>query len=120
MNTCCIHRTNVTFLLDQNLSRKLIAPLSRVWPGCNHVYDLALSQASDRAIWEDAKNKALCILTKDSDFLHLALLYGAPPKVIIIRAGNVSTSDIEHMLLAHQKEIDDFLASMVESLLVIP
>lgn len=82
--------------------------------------DLGLTQASDLAIWEEARTKNYCIVTKDSDFLHIALLYGAPPKIIIVRTGNATTADIEHCLLTHRNDINAFLANDHESVLVVP
>ena len=39
-------------LLDQNLSPRLVAPLSDVYPDSAHVAWLGLDQATDVEVWE--------------------------------------------------------------------
>ena len=52
-----------------------------------------------------------CLLvTKDEDFHRLSVLRGAPPKVVWIRLGNCSTSDIAQLLRRHHDAIQAFEA----------
>ena len=99
----------MTLLLDQNVSHKLAARLADIYPGSVHVRDLGMRSADDKAIWDFAKGKDFAVLTKDGDFHQMSLLYGAPPKVIWLRVGNVSTDEIEALLRARQSTIDGFL-----------
>jgi len=46
----------------------------------------------------------MSIVTKDADFQERSLIAGAPPKVIWIRRGNCSTSDIQTILRRHSDE----------------
>jgi predicted nuclease of predicted toxin-antitoxin system len=69
-----------------------------VFPESAHVYDLGLSQKADLEIWEFARKNDYVIVTKDSDFHELTILFGFPPKVIWIRRGNCSTHQIEDIL----------------------
>jgi predicted nuclease of predicted toxin-antitoxin system len=50
------------------------------------------------------------IVSKDEDFHHMTVLYGAPPKVMWIRLGNCSTDDIIRLLRERRSEIQDFVA----------
>ena len=75
-------------LFDQNLSFRLCRDLGEVFPNSGHVQLLGLAEADDRAIWEVAKAGAYTIVSQDADFAEMAVLFGSPPKVIWIRAGN--------------------------------
>jgi predicted nuclease of predicted toxin-antitoxin system len=107
----------VKLLLDENLSPKLVTALNDVFVSVNHVRDFALNSKSDLTIWQLAKDKDLTIVTKDDDFRHLSFLYGAPPKVVIVNLGNVSTSQIEQALRTNRERIRDFDADVESSLL---
>jgi predicted nuclease of predicted toxin-antitoxin system len=110
----------VKLLLDQNLSRFLVDSLKASWPDTSHIALHGMECSSDRQLWDFAKTQGYCIISKDSDFLHLALLHGFPPKVIIVKAGNVSTASIAHSLLTHRMLINTFLDDAGESALIIP
>ncbi len=92
-------------LFDHNLSPRLVNRLADILPDSNHVDNLGLAQADDRAVWVYAKNNGFAIATKDSDYNELLILRGFPPKIIWIRRGNCSTSEIEAMLKTHINEI---------------
>ena len=106
-------------LLDQNLSSKLIPLLDSAFPGSKHVKDFSLTREDDRDIWSFAAKNGFTIVSKDADFLHLALLRGHPPKVVYLRLGNCSTADVARRLLAEEQTIKDFVANPKESLLDI-
>jgi len=110
----------VKLLLDQNLSFKLAHRLKPVFGEVMHVNEVSLSAASDQAIWGYAKNNDYTILSKDSDFLHRALLFGAPPKVICLRMGNTSTQEILECLQDKAEAITAFANATEESVLLIP
>ncbi|WP_419165369.1 DUF5615 family PIN-like protein [Candidatus Palauibacter sp.] len=92
-------------LFDENISPRLVAALSDVFPGSVHVRDVGLARATDAAIWAYARDRGLTILSKDSDFHQVSFLRGPPPKVIWIRRGNCSTVDIEALLRSNRTEI---------------
>lgn len=92
-------------LFDHNLSPRLANRLADVFPDSNHVYNLDMDQADDREVWTYAQANNFIIVTRDSDYNELLVLYGSPPKVIWIRRGNCPTSAIETMLRLHTAEI---------------
>ena len=47
----------------------------------------------------------ILIVTNDEDFLNLSIQKGYPPKVILLRMGNQSTSYIAQVLLKHEAHI---------------
>ena len=106
-------------LFDQNLSFKLIPALSAAFPGTKHLKDFSLTRNQDEAIWSFAGQRDFAIVSKDTDFLHLALLRGCPPKVVHIRLGNCSTKALTQRLLSEEQTIKEFIADPNESLLVI-
>lgn len=110
----------VKLLLDQNLSFKLVRHLLPVTEYAAHVGEIGLGSASDQTVWEYARNHHYTIVSKDTDFLHRALLYGAPPKIICLRLGNASTQDILHCLQQRWKDIESFDKSADETVLILP
>lgn len=65
-------------LFDQNLSRKLVEQLLGVFPESRHVTVDGLDTATDREIWDYAREHGYAIVSKDADFRQLAFLYGPP------------------------------------------
>ena len=85
-------------LFDENLAARLATGLADLYPGATHVGSRNLAGASDRAIWQHARDHNLVIVSKDEDFQQLSVLYGAAPKAIWIRLGNCSTADVERLM----------------------
>jgi predicted nuclease of predicted toxin-antitoxin system len=110
----------VRFLFDQNLSRHLVGQLRDSVPDCQHVTDVGLDTATDEEIWSHARESDLVICSKDSDFRQLAFLHGPPPKVVWLRLGNASTSEIHRVIVDHLDVIEAFVESEDEALLVLP
>lgn len=106
-------------LLDENLSPRLVTPLSRMFPGSRHVEDCGLDAAEDEEIWRYALDHGFAIVSKDSDFYDLAVVRGSPPKVIWLRVGNSSTDEVRELLqrigarLARFGEQDDMATLIV-------
>ncbi|MDD9984142.1 MAG: DUF5615 family PIN-like protein, partial [Gammaproteobacteria bacterium] len=62
---------------------------------------------------------ALAIVSKDEDFHQLSFLYGPPPKVVWVRLGNCTTSDIEHLLRRSQADLAQFNADETGAFLIV-
>ena len=107
-------------LLDENLSPRLADSLANIYPGSKHVSGCGLAQTADFLVWDFAKANGFVIATKDSDFEHLALLRGQPPKVIQLRLGNCTTQVIGETLRKYSVVIHTFDLDPVEALLVLP
>lgn len=97
-------------LLDENLSRRLVPFLQSVYPGSTQVALIGLEQVSDREIWQYAREKGYAIVTKDSDYYDLSLLFGAPPHVIWMQSGNTDKAAVLALLLDNARAIQDGLA----------
>ena len=88
-------------------------------PESLHVAEIGLDTATDREIWEYAAQRGYVIVSKDTDFRQLALVFGPPPHVVWLRVGNVSTGVIEALLRRSVARLQEFAASDEESLLVL-
>ena len=99
----------IKLLLDENNSFKIAKGIKEFFEEVNHLSDLRLINSSDIDIWQYAKNNHYSIITFDSDFIDLSLLYGFPPKVIWLRMGNSSSIEVISKLRASQLIINDFL-----------
>ena len=106
-------------LIDENLSRRLAARLSDLFPGSIHVTEVALAESPDVAVWEYAKAKGFTILTADADFFELATTLGPPPKVLWLRRWSHPTRDAESVLRREAIRIGQFEGDSELGLLVI-
>jgi predicted nuclease of predicted toxin-antitoxin system len=77
----------------------------RGYPGTIHVRDAGLESADDEAVWTYAAEHGYVIVSKDADFHHRSFVLGHPPKVVWIRQGNCSTSEIEEILRVRQADL---------------
>ena len=92
--------------------------IADAYPQAAHVRDFAMSDATDRMIWDFAARNGWALISKDGDFHQMSLLHGAPPKVIWIRVGNMTTSEIAGRLRQLKADIEAFLQAD-EALLVL-
>ncbi|MBN2885984.1 MAG: DUF5615 family PIN-like protein [Chromatiaceae bacterium] len=98
-------------LLDENLSRRIVPFLQTAFPGSSQIVLEGLEQSFDLDIWQYAKANDFVIVTKDSDFYELSLLYGTPPRVIWLQVGNVTKGKITQILLEHRDAIEQRFAN---------
>jgi predicted nuclease of predicted toxin-antitoxin system len=95
-------------LFDENLSHKLVRLLADLFPDSVHVRDVGLKAADDLVVWTYAKDNGLMIVSKDSDLRQRSFVFGHPPKVVWVRLGNCSTSDVEDLLRRHFAAVKAF------------
>ena len=103
-------------LFDENLSPRLVSELSSLWPGSSHVEILGMRGATDQIIWTHAREHDFTIVSKDDDFRSLALVRGAPPKVVWLQIGNASTSRVAALLRANAAQVNAFSQDPFEAL----
>jgi len=95
-------------LLDQNLSYKLVGDLQAWCPGTSQVRLLGMERADDKIIWDHARQQGFTIVTQDSDFHELSVLYGSPPKVVWLKCGNSSKDTVHRILSDNFQAINQF------------
>ena len=97
------------FLIDNNLSYKLVEPLQSFFPLTTHIRTPLGIDVDDFTIWNYAKQKDFIILTKDNDFDERSRLFGCPPKIIHLVCGNQTTQFILNMIIANIENIEQSL-----------
>jgi predicted nuclease of predicted toxin-antitoxin system len=83
--------------------------LADLYPGSVDVESIGLGGAGDGEVWDYAKAHGFAIVSKDSDFAERSVLDSEPLKVIWIRLGNCSTSDVARALRSQYEAIRGFL-----------
>jgi len=93
------------YLVDANLPYYF-----SLWntPEFIHVKDINDSWSDDE-IWEYSREHNLIIITKDNDFSHKALLFGAPPKVIHCRFGNLRMEEFHQLISGIWSQITNLI-----------
>jgi predicted nuclease of predicted toxin-antitoxin system len=109
----------VRLLLDENLSRRLAARLSDLFPESTHVAHEGLLQAPDLSLWEYAKANGMAIVTADADFYELATAFGPPPKVIWLRGCDYPTDVAERLIRQQAIRVSEFLRESDQAVLVL-
>jgi predicted nuclease of predicted toxin-antitoxin system len=62
--------------------------------------------AKDTEIWNHASTNGYIIVTQDSDFLNLFETRGYPPKIVLLRTGNMDKKKAEEILLQAKPSIE--------------
>jgi predicted nuclease of predicted toxin-antitoxin system len=96
-------------LLDENLSRRLVPFLQHDFPDSSQVVLLGMESASDKEVWQKAKDEGYVIVTRDADFQELSLVWGQPPKVIRLKTLNQSRAATLKVLLEYREIITESL-----------
>ena len=96
-------------LFDQNISFRIMRLLPDSFADCRHVRSVGLNNYNDREIWQFAKQNDFTIVTFDSDFSDIATLRGFPPKIVWLRAGNLTTAEIAERIILNTSKITSFI-----------
>jgi predicted nuclease of predicted toxin-antitoxin system len=106
-------------LFDANVSPKLVARLSQLFPESTHVFNTGLERfTSDGKIWEYAAFNGFAIVTADADFMRLSKERGDPPKVVRLENCNYKTAVVEELLRRNAVRIAELEQSR-KALLII-
>lgn len=96
----------MNLLLDANLSWRLIKKLEPTYNEVFHANQIGLTiPPSDIEIWKWAKLNNSIIVTNDDDYYYLMLQKGFPPKIILLRTGNLNTSKTATLLMNNHLKI---------------
>jgi len=98
-----------SLLFDENISYRVVKNILHLFPGSEAAKRLKLVAKEDLLIWEKARSDGYTIVTYDDDYAILSQLRGWPPKVILIRTGNLTNSDVVAMLESNFTAISNFL-----------
>ena len=97
-------------LFDQNISFRIIPYLPECFVGSQQVRNVGLLNKSDFDVWEFARCNNYIIVTFDADFYDISMIKETPPKIIWLRTGNLTTSEIAEILTKHSEMILEFIA----------
>lgn len=85
------------FLIDAQLPPGLAKFLAEAGHQAEHVAEIGMLSAMDRAIWDYAKSADAAVITKDADFASLTIL-SEKPQVVWLRFGNTRKSELERRI----------------------
>lgn len=90
------------FIVDAQLPRRLAHELAAAGHDVTHTLDLPLgNRTPDTEINTLAAREGRVVVTKDSDFVTVFLLHGAPPKLLLISTGNISNDALSRLMTAN-------------------
>lgn len=101
-------------LFDQNISYKVLKKLELSFPGSKHISEIGLTNNSDIEIWKFSQVNNYTIVTFDSDFIDISILKGFPPKIILMKTGNLNTFEFISIFMKHENSIKEFLSTQNE------
>lgn len=96
-------------LLDENISWRLAEPLRPHCEAVLHVRDIGLDTSPDTTIWRYARQYGYDLLTKDEDFVRLALTEGFPPRVVVVHDAQVPVKALTTFMLTRVPQLQRFL-----------
>ncbi len=109
----------VRLLFDENLSQRLLQPLTDLFPGSEHIRNLASTGTSDRLLWDLSRTGPFILTTRDEDFVGMSVLRGAPPKVVWLNVGKSRNAVIAALLQTHASDIERFAGDDEHTFLAI-
>ncbi len=86
------------FILDNNLSWRLVRLIEAKGYEAVHVSSLKQDQSSDISIWKYAATPDAVIITRDTDYLNLSNQFPNGPRVVWLRIPNMRRADVELVL----------------------
>ena len=93
--------------MDAHLPRRLCVLLARHGHDALHTLELPAGNATkDRIVNQISIDDQRIVISKDSDFFYSHLLQGRPWKLLLVRAGNISTEDLCEMFERNLAAID--------------
>jgi predicted nuclease of predicted toxin-antitoxin system len=85
-------------LFDENLSFRLVVALADIYPDSKRVREAELVGADDLRVWDYAAQHGFLLVSKDTDFYERSLVFGAPLKIIWLRAGSSTVNEMVSLL----------------------
>lgn len=95
----------IRFVIDAQLPPGLAVHLKACGYPAEHVNRIGLGAAGDLAIWTHAQKAGAALMTKDEDFVALALRDPSGPQVVWLRTGNIGNDALWRTIGAVLDEI---------------
>ena len=104
----------IKLLIDENISYWLVKKIADIFLDYQQVKRLWLLGKEDYTVWNYAKKHDFVILTQDEDYSEKSQLLGYPPKIILLKTGNISTNKVEELLRQKLQIIEFFISPNYE------
>ena len=101
--------SNYPILFDENISYRVVKRVLHLFPGSRPANRMNVIGKEDPFLWQTAKANGFSIITFDDDYENLSQWKGWPPKVILLRPGNLTNQEITSMLERNADAIHIFL-----------
>ena len=103
----------MNFLIDTNLSRRLVDVFSERGQQVVHVLDLPDGNVTtDLALLQYADGQNCIIVTRDADFAASFWLKNRPDRLLLFSTGNIGDRELETLLIAN---FDQIIADLTEN-----
>ena len=101
----------INIWIDAQLSPSLALWINQTFKNINaqSVRAIGLRDASDEAIFLQAKKQNVVVMSKDNDFISLLERFGPPPQIIWVTVGNTSNARMRDLLNKHLVTVLDML-----------
>lgn len=93
-------------LLDENLSRRIVARLATRFPGTTQVALIGLERATDLDLCIHAERHGFVLCTKDEDFGALIATRGWRPRIVLLSIGNAPNDVVAERILSSADAIE--------------
>ena len=104
------------FLLDAHLPPSLCGVIRVAGHEADHVGGLpGGNRTPDRVINQIAARESYVVVSKDSDFYYSLVMHGAPPKLVLVRVGNMRARDLKDLI---QRNLPEIVAALSTHTLV--
>lgn len=104
------------FLIDAQLPPALCRVLEERGHEAIHTSSLPSGNATrDADVRATAAIEGRVLVTKDADFFDELVLHGAPPKLVLVRCGNLRKNDLVELFLA---ELDAIVSGLHDNDLI--
>jgi len=96
------------FIVDAQLPKRFCGWLTAEGHDAKHTLDLPLRNCTpDNDILDLAEKEGRIVVTKDDDFVQSYMVTGRPPKLLFIATGNISNDELERLIQANLKKIEE-------------
>jgi len=101
----------MVFIIDAHLPRIIVAQIEVLGHEAIHTSDLEMgNKTPDEMINELAVERMATVVTKDADFYNTFILHRKPPKLVMVKVGNMRLKDVSKLFETSLPKIIDALA----------
>ncbi len=100
------------FIIDAHLPRVIVGQIEALGHEAIHTSDLEMgNKTPDEAINELAVERMATVVSKDADFYNTFLLHRKPPKLVMVKVGNMRLKELSALFEMSLPKIIDALGS---------